>query len=42
LLDAPTRGEASQPEELVLASYLKTLSRTALHGELRILQREGR
>ncbi len=39
LLDAPTRGEASQSEELVLASYLKTLSKTALRGELRILQR---
>jgi hypothetical protein len=41
LLDAPTKGEASQSEELVLASYLKTLSKTALRGELRILQREG-
>jgi hypothetical protein len=42
LLEAPTRGEASQPEELVLASYLKTLSKSALRAELRILEREGR
>jgi hypothetical protein len=42
LLDAPARGEVSQPEELVLASYLKTLGKTALKAELRILEREGR
>lgn len=42
LLDAPTKGAASQPEEWVLASYLKTLSKTALRGELRLLKREGR
>jgi hypothetical protein len=42
LLDAPTNGTASQSEEFVLASYLKTLSKTALRGELRVLQREGK